>query len=197
MNESARSMFAVAGRHGAFVMAAFCALAWIGAAPSQAQAQAQTTAVADVATTAPPAAATAVPASVAAPATAAPSATAAPTAAEIAAILATVPTVTPDALLQRRSQPDPSLLLLDVRTPEEFAAGHVPGARNLSHDQLAAHLDELQAAKDAGQEIVVYCRSGRRAASALQVLRAAGFRKLAHLEGDYQGWDAAGRAVAR
>ena len=55
-----------------------------------------------------------------------------------------------------------SPVILDVRTPEEYAAGHVPGAINIPHDQVRARLAEIDSAKD--QPIVVYCRSGRRAA---------------------------------
>jgi phage shock protein E len=120
-----------------------------------------------------------------------------PAAADTAAILAAMPKVTAAALLERLGRPDPSLLLLDVRNAEEYAAGHVPGARNLPQDQLAGRLAELHVAREAGQQIVVYCRSGRRAALALQTLRGAGFAKIAHLEGDYLAWEAAGLAVAR
>lgn len=85
------------------------------------------------------------------------------------------------------------LLLLDVRTADEYAAGHLPGAYNLPHDQIPQRLAELGEARD--REVVVYCRSGRRAAVALDVLQRAGFTRLAHLEGDYQGWIEDGRPV--
>jgi rhodanese-related sulfurtransferase len=63
-------------------------------------------------------------------------------------------------------------LLLDVRTREEFASGHVPGATNIPVQELGARLGELKPAK---QTIVVYCRSGGRSASAASVLRQAGY----------------------
>ncbi|MFT7689111.1 MAG: phage shock protein E [Candidatus Azotimanducaceae bacterium] len=90
------------------------------------------------------------------------------------------------ALMASDSKP----LLLDVRTPKEFAEGHVHGATNISHDQLEHRLAEL--GTDKSQEIVVYCRSGRRAAFAEGVLRGAGFTNLKHLEGDMLGWQKAG-----
>ncbi|MEZ5459681.1 MAG: lipocalin family protein [Steroidobacteraceae bacterium] len=99
-----------------------------------------------------------------------------------------------DSLLARIDANDPDLVVLDVRTAEEFAAGHVPGARNISHDLLASRVGELDDAR--GRELVVYCRSGKRAALALDTLRAAGFTRLAHLEGDFLGWQAAQRPVA-
>ena len=80
--------------------------------------------------------------------------------------------------------------------PTEFAAGHVPGARNVSHDQLRiAH----RRARDrcADKQVVLYCRSGRRTLLAEDVLRKAGFKRLAHLEGDYLAWEAGKRPVER
>lgn len=78
-------------------------------------------------------------------------------------------------------------VILDVRTPEEYAAGHVPGAINIPHDQVRARLAEIDSAKD--QPIVVYCRSGRRAAQALATLHDAGFSRLLHMTGDMLAWD--------
>jgi phage shock protein E len=66
--------------------------------------------------------------------------------------------------------------LLDVRTPEEFAAGHLPGARNLPYDQVRSRVAELGPDRDA--RIVVYCRSGRRSGLARDALRELGFRQV-------------------
>jgi rhodanese-related sulfurtransferase len=98
-------------------------------------------------------------------------------------------------LLARLERKDPDLVVLDVRTPAEFAAGHVPGARNVSHELLASRLDELSAARD--KQVVLYCRSGRRTLLAEDVLRKAGFTRLAHLEGDYLAWEAEHRPIER
>lgn len=65
--------------------------------------------------------------------------------------------------------------LLDVRTPEEFAAGHVPGAINIPVDQLEQRLGEL-GPTDA--PIVVYCHSGRRSARAARLLDKQGYRDV-------------------
>jgi rhodanese-related sulfurtransferase len=77
-------------------------------------------------------------------------------------------------------------LIIDVRTPEEFAAGHVPGAINMPHDQIAGRYQELNVAETG--EIVVYCRSGKRAAVAEQILLDMGFTNVATLEGHWLGW---------
>lgn len=80
-----------------------------------------------------------------------------------------------------------SLVILDVRSLDEYEAGHVPGAIHIPHDQLAARLAELEASKD--KPIMAYCRSGKRAAKALEVLHEAGFTRLLHLTGDMPGWE--------
>ena len=98
-------------------------------------------------------------------------------------------------LLARLNRKDPDLVVLDVRTPAEFAAGHVPGARNVSHDLLSSRLAELAPLRD--KQVVLYCRSGRRTLLAADVLHAAGFTHLAHLEGDYLAWEAEHRPIER
>ena len=105
------------------------------------------------------------------------------------------PLISQDELLARLGRQDPDLVVLDVRTPAEFAAGHVPGARNVSHDQLITHLDELASSRD--KQVVLYCRSGRRTLLAEDTLRKAGFAKLLHLQGDYLAWEAAHRPIER
>ena len=81
-------------------------------------------------------------------------------------------------------------LVLDVRTPEEFAAGHVPGAVLIPHDQLATRIGELGAPR----EVVVYCRSGRRSGLAEAVLEQRGFR-VSQLEGSWLAWEAQGLPI--
>jgi len=98
-------------------------------------------------------------------------------------------------LLSRLENEDPDVVVLDVRTPAEFAAGHVPGARNISHDQLPSRLAELAPLRD--KQVVLYCRSGRRTLLAAEVLHSAGLRRLAHLEGDYLAWEAEKRPIER
>ena len=99
------------------------------------------------------------------------------------------PLISQSDLLRRLANQEADLVVLDVRTAAEFAAGHVPGALNLSHDELPSRLAELSSLKE--KNVVLYCRSGRRSAIAAQTLRAAGFTKLLHLEGDFAAWDAA------
>jgi rhodanese-related sulfurtransferase len=101
--------------------------------------------------------------------------------------------VEPKAVNERIAWSDRSLVLLDVRTPAEYTEGHLPGAINIPHTELASRVAELSDARD--RDIVVYCRSGTRAEQALGVLKDAGFSRLFHLDGDYQRWSAEKRPV--
>ena len=88
-----------------------------------------------------------------------------------------------------------SVLVLDVRTPEEYAQGHVPNAMNITHTAIENNLPKLMAHKD--KKIVIYCRSGRRAGVAADILTKNGFEKLYHLDGDMNGWTKAGLPIEK
>ena len=70
-------------------------------------------------------------------------------------------------------------LLVDVRTPEEFASGHIAGAVNIPLDALQNRLGEVSS----DQPVVVYCRSGNRSAQAAQILERAGYNSIYDLGG--------------
>lgn len=70
--------------------------------------------------------------------------------------------------------------LVDVRTPQEFAAGHAPGAINIPYDEIARRAPGELPARDA--PLVLYCRSGRRSAIAAQALRTLGYTRLHDLQ---------------
>ena len=84
-------------------------------------------------------------------------------------------TLTPQQAKQRMEQND-KIIVLDVRTQEEFAAGHIPGAVLLPVDLIEAKSEE-----DA--EILVYCRSGKRAHRASQALADMGYTNIEHIGG--------------
>lgn len=95
--------------------------------------------------------------------------------------------ITPEALALRQSRGS-APLVIDVRSASEYAAGHVPGAVLLPHDKIQQRLPELDLALD--REIILYCRSGRRAALAEDRLRALGVTNLRQLEGHWKRWEA-------
>ncbi|MBW8366889.1 MAG: rhodanese-like domain-containing protein [Arenimonas sp.] len=106
-------------------------------------------------------------------------------------VQASRPDVSPAAVAEIRARAD-APLLLDVRSPEEFAAGHVAGAVNIPHDRLASRLQEVQASDRPW--VLVYCRSGKRADSAESVLAEAGF-EVRQINGSWLRWEAEGRPV--
>jgi len=88
--------------------------------------------------------------------------------------------------LQQVMKNDKQVVLLDVRTVEEFEEAHIPNAVNIPHKELKARLAELSGAQNT--QIILYCRSGKRAAIAKQILVESGFNQLDHLTGDFNGW---------
>ena len=105
--------------------------------------------------------------------------------------LAAPPAVTPQQVHELQVKKDPALFVLDVRSPEEFATGHVPGAVNVPYDHVASRLAEIPKDKD----VVLYCRSGRRAALAADVLEQNGYPHLQLMQGDMPAWEQAGLPV--
>ncbi|MEV5412802.1 rhodanese-like domain-containing protein [Thermopolyspora sp. NPDC052614] len=98
------------------------------------------------------------------------------------------------AALRARLDADDGLRVLDVRTPAEFAAAHIPGSYNVPLDNLREHRSELR--RHLGQ-VVLVCRSGTRAAQAERVLAEAGMANLRVLDGGLLAWEAAGAPVSR
>jgi rhodanese-related sulfurtransferase len=115
------------------------------------------------------------------------------------------PSISPRELEARLARGG-ELLVLDVRTPEEYAAGHVPGAINVPHEQVAARAAERAAGGEVtalaaelvgGGEVAVYCRKGPRARLAEAALQRAGRQGVLHLEGGFTAWEADGLPVAK
>ncbi len=79
-----------------------------------------------------------------------------------------------------------TITAIDVRSAEEYSAGHVPGAINVPHNEIEQHLQQIEHLKN--QPVLLYCRSGRRAGLAEAKLTELGFSQLYHLKGDMQAW---------
>lgn len=65
--------------------------------------------------------------------------------------------------------------VVDVRTAEEFASGHVPGAINIPYDEIGKRASEIG---PPSTQVVLYCRTGRRSGIAVEALQKAGYEKL-------------------
>jgi rhodanese-related sulfurtransferase len=89
------------------------------------------------------------------------------------------------------------VVVIDVRTPGEFEAIHLPSAKNRPLDQLDGHRDEIRALLDEGREVVLVCRSGARAHQAQEQLAGAGLPELPILEGGVLAWEAADGPVVQ
>ena len=84
----------------------------------------------------------------------------------------------------------PDSILLDVRTPAEFAAGHIEGAVNL--DVESATFPQMLATLDPGKSYAVYCRSGNRSKTAMATMGQSGFTRMFDLTGGIGAWQSAG-----
>ncbi|MCK5625700.1 rhodanese-like domain-containing protein [Candidatus Bathyarchaeota archaeon] len=82
----------------------------------------------------------------------------------------------------------PSLIILDVRTQEEYDSGHIERVILIPIDELENRLDELSK----NDELLVYCRTGRRSSNAMNILQADGFTKIFHMNDGITGWIQAG-----
>ncbi|RRO19235.1 DUF2892 domain-containing protein [Saccharopolyspora rhizosphaerae] len=85
---------------------------------------------------------------------------------------------------------EPRTRLIDVRTPGEFAASHIPGSDNVPLDLLREHREELTAQH--GDPVVLVCASGGRAEQARTLLENAGLRRISVLSGGISGWQQQG-----
>jgi rhodanese-related sulfurtransferase len=96
---------------------------------------------------------------------------------------------------QALSMTQQGALLLDVRQPEEYASIHAPNAQLIPLGELPSRMSEIAAYKD--KPIVVICRSGRRSAKAVDLLREAGYSNVSNIAGGIQGWESDGLEVVR
>ncbi|WP_229402330.1 rhodanese-like domain-containing protein [Micromonospora okii] len=107
----------------------------------------------------------------------------------------TTPTTLDAATLRELIAAGRAPRLLDVRTPGEFEAVHIPGAYNVPLDQLRENAGRLR--EHLGDEAVFVCRSGARATQAAQALAAAGLPHPRVLDGGMLAWQATGASVDR
>jgi rhodanese-related sulfurtransferase len=89
----------------------------------------------------------------------------------------------------------PEIILLDVRTPEEYAEGHLANSININyHDEnFASKVDSL----DKSKQYEVYCRSGKRSAASVKLMQEKGIKNVHDLQGGILEWQAKGLPVTK
>jgi phage shock protein E len=90
---------------------------------------------------------------------------------------------------------DTSIIVLDVRTPMEFAQGHIDRALNI--DFQSSDFEEQVSTLDKSAKIAVYCRSGNRSGDAVKVMEKLGFTNLYDMNGGVIDWAAANKPLSR
>ena len=111
----------------------------------------------------------------------------------------------PSAVVAQVSHVDPvgatkllstkKVVILDIRTPEEFTAGHLAGAKNV--DFKAADFEKRLSELDRAAVYLVHCQTGRRSTNSLETFKKLGFKSVVHLDGGYRDWAAQGNPVEK
>lgn len=86
---------------------------------------------------------------------------------------------------------NPDVFLLDVREPDEYAAGHIPGITLIPMGEIPGRLSEIPTDKP----VIVTCRTGNRSEQVVEFLREMGFTNVHNMEGGIVAWAEAGYAV--
>jgi rhodanese-related sulfurtransferase len=92
-------------------------------------------------------------------------------------------------------------ILVDIRDANELASGTIPGAVHASRGMLEFHSDPTspyhKPELDPDRRTILHCASGGRSALAVKTLQAMGYRDVAHLDGGFKAWEAAGKPVSK
>ncbi len=83
------------------------------------------------------------------------------------------------------------LVLIDVRTPDEFKAGHLKEAKNINvkDDAFIAEVKKV----DKSKSVYLYCKAGGRSAVAAKILDSLGYKNIVNLDGGFDAWEKAGK----
>lgn len=100
--------------------------------------------------------------------------------------------IQPQEVIQLMNQGAP---LYDLRAPDEFAAGHISGARHLAPTQLSSAAEHLKKFRD--KLVLVVCEDGSTSSALTRTLHAAGFTKVFNLRGGLKSWRADGLPLQR
>jgi len=120
-------------------------------------------------------------------------------AADPAPATATAPVAAPKNIsvddAEKLLKADPKVVVLDVRTADEFKAGHIPGAKNL--DFFGGDFSKQVAALDKSKTYVVHCASGHRSAQVCKVFEQQQIPSVFHLNEGFKAWEKAGKPVEK
>jgi rhodanese-related sulfurtransferase len=111
----------------------------------------------------------------------------------VARRLSGIPQLSITEAVQLINRRDP--LVLDVREPGEYNAGHIAGAKHIPVGALKSRLAEVDKWKD--KPVLVHCASGNRSHGAASTLKAAGFKQVFNLQGGMNAWQQAGMPVEK
>ena len=103
-------------------------------------------------------------------------------------------TITAQSLRQSLNAKE-ELLLIDVREVDEYEGGHIPGAVNISVNELPSRVKDLS--QDRNVRMVTYCATGRRSAYATMFLRVYGYNDVRTLTGGIRGWVASSYPIEK
>lgn len=97
--------------------------------------------------------------------------------------------------VQKLMKDDPNVVVLDVRTAEEFAAGHIAGAKNI--DIMSPDFAKQIAALDKSQTYVIHCAAGGRSARACKAPEVQQLKSVYHMNEGFKAWEKSGKPVGK
>lgn len=113
----------------------------------------------------------------------------------LASVLAEITPISVERAAARLEKEDSEVVVVDIRTPEEFAQGHIKGAINinLNADDFAKKLGKL----DRDKTYLMHCRSGGRSSASIPVWERLGFKNVLHLTSGTLGWAKEGQPLVK
>lgn len=106
-------------------------------------------------------------------------------------------TISPDEaykLIQENAN-NPDFIIIDIRTPQEYEAGHIPNAINI--DYYSPTFKEELNKLDKSKTYLIYCRTGHRSGTTMPIMKELGFQKVYEIKGGIMAWASKGYPVVR